>query len=63
MCINGENFTYDSLSLLEYAKLKGINLELIALELNGRIISKDEFNNIVFKQGDKVEILSFVGGG
>lgn len=63
MCINGENFTYDSLSLLEYAKLKGINLELIALELNGRIISKDEFSNIVFKQGDKVEILSFVGGG
>ena len=63
MCINGENFTHDSLSLLEYAKLKRINLELIALELNGRIIPKDEFNNIVFKQGDKVEILSFVGGG
>ena len=63
MCINGENFTQDSLSLLEYAKLKGINLELIALELNGRIIPKDEFGKITFKQGDKVEILSFVGGG
>ena len=63
MCINGENFTQESLSLMEYLELKGLDIALIALELNGRIIPKDEFENIVFKQGDKAEILSFVGGG
>lgn len=63
MCINGENFTQKSLSLMEYLELKGLNPALIALELNGKIIPKDEFEKVVFKQGDKVEILSFVGGG
>lgn len=63
MIINGEKFYQESLTLMEYAELKGLNLELIALELNGKIIPKDEFSTVVFKQNDKVEILSFVGGG
>lgn len=63
MIINGEKFHQESLTLMEYAELKGLNLELIALELNGKIIPKDEFSTVVFKQNDKVEILSFVGGG
>lgn len=48
---------------MEYLELKGLNPTLIALELNGKIIPKDEFEKVIFKQGDKVEILSFVGGG
>lgn len=63
MCINGEIFTQQSLSLMEYLGLKGLDPALIALELNGKIIPKNEFEKIIFKQGDKVEILSFVGGG
>ena len=48
---------------MEYLGLKGLDPALIALELNGKIIPKNEFEKIIFKQGDKVEILSFVGGG
>ena len=48
---------------MEYLELKGLNPTLIALELNGKIIPKDEFEKVIFNQGDKVEILSFVGGG
>ncbi len=32
-------------------------------ELNGKIVPKSEFENLILKKGDKAEIVSFVGGG
>ena len=35
----------------------------IAVELNEDIISKNNYSNQVLKDGDIVEVVSFVGGG
>lgn len=35
----------------------------IAVERNGEIVFKAQYDNTVFKDGDNVEIVSFVGGG
>lgn len=63
MKINGEVFEFDELKFTRYLKEKGLKAEFVALELNGKIISKDEFENVVFQKDDVAEIVSFVGGG
>ncbi|MBC2425400.1 sulfur carrier protein ThiS, partial [Clostridium beijerinckii] len=35
----------------------------IVVELNGEIISKSQYNQINIKDGDSLEVVSFVGGG
>ena len=35
----------------------------VAVELNLRILDRQEFNRTVLKDGDRLEIIGFVGGG
>ena len=35
----------------------------VAVELNGDIVPKAQYSEIVFKDDDNVEVVSFVGGG
>ncbi len=35
----------------------------VAVEVNLKIIRKDDFHRLVLKDGDSVEIVNFVGGG
>ncbi|MBZ7928650.1 sulfur carrier protein ThiS [Campylobacter molothri] len=63
MIINGEKLDLKELKLMDFLKEKGYKIELIALELNGEIIPKDRFENLILKENDKAEIVSFVGGG
>jgi sulfur carrier protein len=41
----------------------GIKTERVAVELNLEIVDRKEFDQRELKQGDRVEILSFIGGG
>lgn len=63
MIINGEKFEFKELKFMDFLKEKGLKAEFIALELNGEIVSKSEFENLILKENDKAEIVSFVGGG
>jgi sulfur carrier protein len=40
-----------------------IKTERVAVELNLEILDRMEFDHRSLKQGDRVEILSFIGGG
>ncbi|HEG2787860.1 TPA: sulfur carrier protein ThiS [Campylobacter jejuni] len=63
MIINGQKLELKELKFMDFIKEKGLKIELIALELNGEIILKSEFENLILKENDKAEIVSFVGGG
>ncbi len=63
MIINGKTIQAKELRLKDYIKEQNLKMEFIALELNGRILPREEFEHIVLKENDKVEIVSFVGGG
>lgn len=41
----------------------GIQKERVAIELNLDIVPKGRFDDTILKDGDRVEIVSFVGGG
>ncbi|ECL1001793.1 sulfur carrier protein ThiS [Campylobacter jejuni] len=61
--MNGQKLELKELKFMDFIKEKGLKIELIALELNGEIIPKSEFENLILKENDKAEIVSFVGGG
>ena len=57
-----------------YEVIKGTNLnELlnklkiqknkVAIEVNGEIVEKKKYPNLILRKGDKVEIVKFIGGG
>ncbi|EAI8629945.1 sulfur carrier protein ThiS [Campylobacter sp. IFREMER_LSEM_CL1846] len=63
MIINGQKFELKELKFMDYVQEKQLKIEFIALELNGEIIPRDKFENLILKENDKVEIVTFVGGG
>ena len=54
--INGTNLN-DLLNKLKLQKNK------IAIEVNGEIIEKSKYPNLILRRDDKVEIVHFIGGG
>ncbi|SHK00470.1 sulfur carrier protein [Anaerobranca californiensis DSM 14826] len=45
--------------------LKNLNLkeDVVVVEVNHEIVDKRQFSSKIINEGDKVEIVSFVGGG
>jgi len=44
-------------------KLLGLRTERVAVELNKRIVRRADWGSTTISEGDKVEIVHFVGGG
>jgi len=61
--INGGRTAADGKNLLEYLISSGYDTKRVAVELNGDILPKTDYDKTVLSDGDKVEIVSFVGGG
>ncbi|MDD5795524.1 MAG: sulfur carrier protein ThiS [Oscillospiraceae bacterium] len=61
--INGEKLEKSEIRLSDYLAEKKYKTERIAVELNGEILPKSQYETTVLKDGDKAEIVSFVGGG
>ena len=49
--------------LTNIAKELGIEKKNFAVEVNRKIVRRKDFDNFSLKDGDKVEIIHFVGGG
>lgn len=49
--------------LVDYLKQKGYQLERIAVEYNGQILTREQYETTLLQEHDTVEIVSFVGGG
>ena len=43
-------------------KLK-IQKNKVAIEVNGEIVQKNKYSNLILNKNDKVEIVHFIGGG
>ena len=54
--INGTNLN-ELLNKLKLQKNK------IAIEVNGEIVEKNKYPNLILRRDDKVEIVHFIGGG
>ena len=62
--LNGSSYEVNDRTNLEdlLNKLKIMNNK-VAIEVNGEIIEKKKYSNLILKKNDKVEIVHFIGGG
>jgi thiamine biosynthesis protein ThiS len=46
-----------------FLELRGLTGRLVVVELNGRIVSRADFGETQLAEGDRLEVVHFVGGG
>ena len=62
--INGDEIeNINGITVAEYLSSSGYDAKRVAVELNGDILPKAQYDSTVLQDGDSVEIVSFVGGG
>lgn len=62
--VNGEEKEFkEPVSIIAMLRQFGLKPEITVVEINGKIADKSEFDNIKINDGDKVELIRFVGGG
>jgi thiamine biosynthesis protein ThiS len=62
--INGEPREFpDGLTVASLVARLGMRVDRVAVELNLEIVPRANWDTIALKNGDKLEIVHFVGGG
>lgn len=61
--VNGEVRDIAGKTLAEYLKEAGYDIKRVAVERNGDIVPRQEYEETRLQDGDSVEIVHFVGGG
>ena len=54
---------HDDLTIAGLLKVKGLNPEIVIIEHNLELIKRENWADVLLKENDRLEILSFVGGG
>ncbi|OLB66328.1 MAG: thiamine biosynthesis protein ThiS [Nitrospirae bacterium 13_2_20CM_2_61_4] len=61
--INGKTEEVSGSSVLEVLKAKDVSPQMVAVELNSKMLERDELGITVVKDGDAIELLFYMGGG
>ena len=62
--LNGKETKLDkSISISEFLESQNLDIKMIAVAINMKIIHKNEYDKTILLENDKVEIVRPVGGG
>jgi sulfur carrier protein len=61
--VNGENIQTSSMELNDLLVQMNLSDQLCAVEVNKELVPHKERNTFVLQEGDRVEIVTLVGGG
>lgn len=61
--INGKPEEVQGGSVLDLLKAKSIEPQMVAVELNDRMLERDRLGTTTLNEGDQVEFLFYMGGG
>ena len=62
--LNGDTYEINNgTNLNELLNRLKIQKNKVAIEVNGEIVEKNKYPNLILRKGDKVEIVHFTGGG
>lgn len=61
---NGKQIALEApVTVLEFLQQQGYNAQRVAVERNGEIIRRADFEKELLRDEDTVEVVGFVGGG
>ena len=63
MLINGVEHDYASMTIADVLAKLNVNAKMLVVEVNEVIIQQKQYDEMMLKKDDKIEIVSFVGGG
>jgi len=64
LTINGENRDFENVTTLSDLILQlGMKADRVAIELNRNLVRREQWSDTKLSNGDKLEIVHFVGGG
>jgi len=61
--VNGKEIDLDGKNLSDYIAESEYDIKFIAVEINEELIPKAKYSETIIHDGDKIEVVSFVGGG
>ena len=61
--VNGTELDIAGKTVAEYLSTTNYDPKRIAVERNGDIVFKSQYSETILTDGDKLEVVSFVGGG
>ena len=62
--VNGKQIQLTSeMSVADYLEQNNYQIKRIAVELNEKILPKYSYSDTMLKVGDRLEVVTFVGGG
>ena len=62
--LNGKPQEFDEpLNITQLVEIIEVRVHLFVVEHNNNIVHKDDYDTVLLKDQDKIEIVSFVGGG
>jgi thiamine biosynthesis protein ThiS len=64
LTINGEERSFDrGLDLMALVQALGLDARKVAVERNLEIVPRSSYGRVLLSDGDRLEIVQFVGGG
>lgn len=63
LIVNGKEERHGSSTLIELIEDKGLRRDSLVVEVNGTIIRQEQWAATLLQEGDRLELLNFVGGG
>ncbi|TLY23041.1 MAG: sulfur carrier protein ThiS [Nitrospirae bacterium] len=61
--INGKTEEVSGSTVLDLLKAKDVSPQMVAVELNSKMLDRDKLGSTVVKDGDAIELLFYMGGG
>ena len=61
--VNGKEINLTEDTVAEYLEQNQYQVKRIAVELNGDILPKYSYSDTMLKDGDRLEVVTFAGGG
>ena len=61
--VNGKSVEAAGVTIAEYLVRENFDARTVAVEVNEEIVPKSDFDAVILRDDDVVEIISFMGGG
>ena len=61
--INGKTEEVSGSTVLEILRAKDVSPQMVAVELNSKMLEREELGSALVKDGDAIELLLYLGGG
>ena len=61
--INGKTEEVSGSTVLEILRAKDVSPQMVAVELNSKMLEREDLGSALVRDGDAIELLFYMGGG